>query len=177
MLIKSLFAGENKGEKRVITNKDIKICNEQIFSYTSAYQVPFYGRERVITEMMEKVAKVSPAEAIIISQPLGIGKTFLVNYMINNRMLDISKAHSFFNVREIAENPSVMEQFPGDILIIDEVDIKNSYKRMIRGLELVGDFLKKSNKKAILIGDYSLRNERITACLPMRWMARELRLP
>lgn len=149
----------------MITNKDIKICSEQIFSYTSAYQVPFYGRERVISELMEKITNVSPAEAIIISQPLGIGKTFLVYHMINSKMLDISLKHPFLYVREIAENPSVMEQFPSDILVIDEIDIKTPYKKMIKGIELIGEFLDKSNKNAILIGDYSLRNEMITACL------------
>ena len=37
----------------MITNKDLIKCNEQLFSYSAAYQVPFYGREEAVSEMQQ----------------------------------------------------------------------------------------------------------------------------
>lgn len=149
----------------MITNKDLKACNEQVFSYSAAYQVPFYGREKTIEEMQELSNKLNPGEIIVISQPLGTGKTFLVNYMINNNKIDVPVGISFLTIRGIVEDPTVMERFPGDTLIVDEADIKTPIKKLIKGFELLSDYMKKSNRKAILLGDYSLKNHNISGAL------------
>lgn len=149
----------------MITNKDLKVCNEQLFSYSAAYQVPFYGRERAIEEMQELTNNLNPAETIVISQPLGTGKTFLVNYMINSGRLDVPVGSSFLTVRGIAEDPDCMEEFSSDTLIVDEADIKTPVKKLVKGIELLADYLQESNRKAILLGDYSLKNGNISGKL------------
>lgn len=114
----------------MIANKDLKKCNEQVFSYSAAYQVPFFGREAAIEEMQELNSKLKPGEALIISQPLGTGKTF-----------------------------------PGDTLVVDEADIKTPVKKLKNGLDLLADYLYSSKRKAIVLGDYSLKNQNISGKL------------
>lgn len=149
----------------MITNKDLKMCNEQVFSYSAAYQVPFFGREAAIEEMQDLNNNLKPGEALIISQPLGTGKTFLVNHMISIGKLDVPTASSFLTVRDIIEDSESMEAFPGDTLVIDEADIKTSIKKLKGGLELLADYLNQSGRKAIVLGDYSLKNQNITGKL------------
>lgn len=149
----------------MITNKDLKMCNEQIFSYSAAYQVPFFGREEAIEEMQELNDNLNPAETLVISQPLGTGKTFLVNYMISSGKLDVPTGASFLTVRGIVEEPESMEEFPGDTLVVDEADIKMPVKKLAKGLALLADYLGESGRKAILLGDYSLKNQNINGKL------------
>lgn len=149
----------------MITNKDLKKCNEQLFSYSAAYQVPFYGREGAVSEMQQLSEKLDKGETIVISQPLGTGKTFLVNYMINNRQLDVPVGSQFLTVKGIAEEPEIMEEFPGDTLVVDEADIKTSAKNLIKGLNNLTAYLEESGRKAILMGDYSLKNKSISGAL------------
>lgn len=146
----------------MITNKEIKNCREQIFSYSAAYQVPFYGREKTIIEMQEKTASMGKGDVIVISQPLGTGKTFLVNYMISSNKLDVPVGANFLTVRGIVEHPETMNQFPGDTLVVDEADIKTPAKKLAKGLKIVAEYLRESGRKAILLGDYSLRNPAIS---------------
>lgn len=149
----------------MITNKDLKMCNEQLFSYSAAYQVPFYGRTMAIKEMQELTDNLNPAETLVISQPLGTGKTFLVNYMINSGRLDVPTASSFLTVRGIVDDPECLEEFPGDTLVVDEADIKTPVKKLVKGIGLLADYLQESNRKAILLGDYSLKNKNISGKL------------
>lgn len=149
----------------MITNKELKMCSEQIFSSSAKYQVPFFGREKAIEEMLKLTNNLRPAETIVISQPLGTGKTFLVNYMINSGGLAVPKGSSFLTVRGIADDPDCMEEFSGDTLIVDEADIKTPVKKLIKGIDLLADYLKKSGRKAILLGDYSLKNGNISGKL------------
>ncbi|MCI8963512.1 MAG: hypothetical protein HFG37_07345 [Eubacterium sp.] len=149
----------------MITNKDLKMCNEQVFSYSAAYQVPFFGRDAAMEEMQELNSGLKPGEALIISQPLGTGKTFLVNHMISVGKLDLPMGASFLTVRGITEDPRNMEIFPGDTLVIDEADIKTPVKKLKKGLDLLADYLNSSKRKAIILGDYSLKNQNISGKL------------
>ena len=148
----------------MITNREMKNCREQIFSYSAAYQVPFYGREKTIIEMQEKTAGMKKGDVIVISQPLGTGKTFLINHMINNNELDIPVGANFLTVRGIVDHPETMDEFPGDTLVVDEADIKTPAKKLTKGLKILSEYLKESGRKAILLGDYSLKNPTISGC-------------
>lgn len=149
----------------MITNKDLKLCNEQLFSYSAAYQVPFYGREKTIEEMQTLTEGLKAGQILTISQPLGTGKTFLVNYMINNQKIDVPVGTAFLTIKGIAEEPEEMEDFPGDTLVVDEADIKTPAKKLIKGLKVLAEYLSENNRKAILLGDYSLKNPNISGCL------------
>ena len=142
----------------MITCIDLKRCCAQVFTYSARYQAPFFGREKSIAEMQEKVETLQAGETLLISQPLGTGKTFLVTHMISEGKINVPRGASFLTARGIAENPESIQQFPGDILIVDETDIKTVYKKLTTGLKNLQSYLDKTGKKAIIIGDYSLRN-------------------
>ena len=149
----------------MITNKDLKRCNKQVFTCSAQYQAPFYGREKSMLEMQNKIAALKSGEVLIISQPLGTGKTFLVNHMIAEKKISVPRNSSFLTAKGIDENPDSMKQFPGDILIVDEVDIKTTYKKLIGGMSNLQEYLDDSNKKAIVIGDFSLKDPELSSCL------------
>lgn len=149
----------------MITNKDLKRCSQQVFTYSAQYQAPFYGREKSMIEMQNKTAALNPGEVLIISQPLGTGKTFLVNNMIAEKRIDVPRGSSFLTAKAVAENPESMKQFSGDILIIDEVDIKTKYVNLINGMNYLQEYLDDSGKKAIVIGDFSLKDPKLNSCL------------
>lgn len=149
----------------MITNKNLKRCSQQVFTYSAQYQAPFYGRDKSIIEMQDKTTALKPGEVLIISQPLGTGKTFLVNHMISEGKISVPRNSNFLTAKGIDENPDSMEQFPGDILIVDEVDIKTAYKKLVGGLNNLQEYLDSSDKKAIVIGDFSLKDRNLNSCL------------
>ena len=149
----------------MITNKDLKRCSKQVFTYSAQYQAPFYGREKSIIEMQNKTASLKSGEVLIISQPLGTGKTFLVNHMIAEERISVPRSSSFLTAKAVAENSELMKQYPGDILIVDEVDIKTKYENLIGGMNHLQEYLSNSGKKAIVIGDFSLKDPKLSSCL------------
>ena len=146
----------------MITCTQLKQVGPQVFTYSAQYQAPFYGRQASIREMEVKAAALRPGKALVISEPLGTGKTFLVNHMISTGKLPVARGASFLTARGIADNPACLEGFPGDTLVVDETDIKTTYKKLCTALERLQEYLQKSGKRAIVIGDYTLRNKAIS---------------
>ena len=149
----------------MITCNELKRCCQQVFTYSARYQAPFYGREKSIAEMQEKVASLQAGETLLIAQPLGTGKTFLVNHMIAKGKIQIHRGATFLTAKGIGEKPKALEQFPGDILIVDETDVKTAYKKLKMGMENLQRYLDETGKKAIVIGDYSLRDSALNGHL------------
>lgn len=109
----------------------------------------------------------------MISQPLGTGKTFLVNHMISEGKINVPRNSNFLTAKGVDENPDLMKKFPGDILIVDEVDIKTTYKKLTGGMSNLQEYLNKSEKKAIVIGDFSLKDPKLSGCLHNQQMLTE----
>lgn len=149
----------------MITNRDLKRCCPQVFTYSAQYQAPFYGREKSISEMQRKVEKLKSGEVLCISEPLGTGKTFLVNHLIAENKISVPRGASFLTVREIADNKDSINRFPGDVLVVDEADIKLTYSKLQVGLGNLEGFIKKYGKRAIVIGDFSLKDPEIGGIL------------
>lgn len=149
----------------MITNKELKRCSQQVFTYSAQYQAPFYGREKSMKEMQDKIAALKSGEVMIISQPLGTGKTFLVNHMISEGKIDVPRGSSFLTAKAVAEKPDSMDQYPGGMLIVDEVDIKTKYENLVGGMNHLQEYLDHSGKKAIVIGDFSLKDPKLSSCL------------
>lgn len=145
----------------MITNKDLKRCAPQVFTYSAQYQAPFYGREKSIAEIRKKAAQLEKGGVLCISQPLGTGKTFLVNHLISEEMIPVPRGAAFLTVRDIADNKEVLARFPGNVLVVDEADIKLTYDKLTRGLSELQTYLDENDKSAIVIGDFSLKDRRI----------------
>lgn len=149
----------------MITCNQLKQACPQVFTYSAQYQAPFYGREASIREMEEKTAKLQPGKTLLISQPLGTGKTFLVNHMIADNRIPVPRGAEFLTARGVAENPVCLDTFNGDVIVVDETDIKTTYKKLTQGMDRLQEHLSRTGKKAIVIGDYSLRNRDLISYL------------
>ena len=157
----------------MITCIQLKQACPQVFTYSAQYQAPFYGREASIREMKRKTSALQPGKTLIISQPLGTGKTFLVNHMISDDKLPVPRGVEFLTARGIAENQDCLDRFPGDVLVVDEADIKTTYKKLTLAMAYLQDYLGKTGKKAIAIGDYCLRNYELQSKLDCPEMIQE----
>lgn len=149
----------------MITGMQLKRISPQIFAYSAQYQVPFYGRTASIAETKEKAGNLQPGQVLIISQPLGTGKTFLVTHMISTGLIDVPIGANFLTARGIADNPDAMDSYPSDILIVDETDIKSPYKKLKLGMTQLQSYLDKTGKRAIVLGDFVLRNDDLKGIL------------
>lgn len=149
----------------MITCKELKRCSPQVFTYSAQYQAPFYGREESRKEMEKKTAALASGQSLLISEPLGTGKTFLVNYLIAHEKIDVPRGATFLTAKGIADKPETMERFPGDILVVDETDIKTTYPKLVKAMETLQTYLRDTGKRAIVIGDYSLRDENLAGKL------------
>ena len=149
----------------MITCNELKRCSPQIFTYSAQYQAPFYGREESRAEMEEKTAALQAGQSLVIAEPLGTGKTFLANYMISTGKIDVPRGATFLTARGIAERPETMESFPGTILVVDETDIKTTYNKLTQAMDALQSYLDSTGKKAIVLGDYSLRDDRLAGRL------------
>lgn len=149
----------------MITNKDLKQCSKQVFTYSARYQAPFFGRKRSMVEMKEKTASLEKGEILYLSQPLGTGKTFLVDHLISTGQISVPRQTEFLVMKGISENPGQMDEFPGDVLIVDEADIKTSHKKLLSGVKNLREYLDRTGKKAIVLGDYTLKSKALTDAL------------
>lgn len=149
----------------MITCNELKRCCQQVFTYSARYQAPFYGREKSIAEMQEKVANLQAGETLLIAQPLGTGKNFSGQSHDRSKNNSGTQRRHFFDCERNRGKPEPMEQFPGNILIVDETDVKTAYKKLMAGMENLQRHLDETGKKAIVIGDYSLRDSALNGCL------------
>lgn len=157
----------------MITCNQLKQACPQVFTYSAQYQAPFYGREACIREMEQKISVLHPGKTLIVSQPLGTGKTFLINHMISTGRIPVPRGVEYLTARGVFEAPDCLERFPGDVLIVDEVDIKTTYKKLSAGMDQLQHYLTRSGKRAIVMGDYSLRNRDLLSKLDHPEMIQE----
>jgi|GEM_PF-2261897 len=150
----------------MLTNKEILQCKEQIFSHTDSYQVPFYNRTESKEEILKKERELQPGCAICISQPLGTGKTFFVNNLIALKKLPIEIGERLLTFEGLATNRRTLEAEKGGLLLVDEGDIKTAWPNLATGLKKLSEHIQNNNKRAVILGDYCLRNPELTKLLP-----------
>lgn len=146
-----------------VTNKDVKPNIIQLFSHGPEYQSPqtFVGRDeekkKLIKEMNDSTLKV-----VILSDLLGSGKSFFIDMSL----IDIGTAEKVkpFLIRSIDETKLMESKYP--FVIIDDIDVRNSYKVIKKKLGIVNKILNEKPKPIFLIGDYTVRNDKILSMLP-----------
>ncbi len=159
----------------MFTNKEIKRTADQLFAFTLAYQTPFSNRVRSRKEIiegfggifredsMELITEINPdlyGSAYILSAPLGTGKSFLVEVLSNRLGIDARPIIPGYCNRE------VLDKIESDVVYFDELDIKTMWESINQAMMEIGEFLRKRNKIALLVGDYSLRNRSLLEYLP-----------
>ncbi|MBF8272629.1 MAG: hypothetical protein HW380_1734 [Magnetococcales bacterium] len=139
-----------------ISNSEIKRAARQVFASSRGYETPFYNRDISKKEVADHFANLEPwrGSALIISAPMGTGKTFFVDQI--KSLLGLTEGKVPLLVGEI--EPKTLKKTKGDFVFVDEGDIKTSWKALHGGLETLGKYLKDTGKIGLVLGDFSLRN-------------------
>ncbi|MDG4550613.1 MAG: hypothetical protein P9F19_15275 [Candidatus Contendobacter sp.] len=146
------------------TNQEIKRVARQLFASSRAYVTPFYNRVASKQEMKSLFADRSPllGGAVLISAPMGTGKTFFIDQMA--ALLGLEGRAKPLLVGEVDERD--LQQAKGEVLFVDEGDIKTTWADLDRGIALIGQHLRNSQRVSLILGDYTLRNPNLLRHLP-----------
>ncbi|MDG4596506.1 MAG: hypothetical protein P9F75_12600 [Candidatus Contendobacter sp.] len=148
-----------------ITNQEIKRVARQLFSSSRAYVTPFYNRTTSKQELANLFADRSPLHggAVLISAPMGTGKTFFIDQM--TAVLKLEGRAKPLLVGEVSERD--LQQAKGEVFFIDEGDIKTNWSDLDRGIQLIGQHLRDNQQQVgLVLGDYTLRNPSLLGHLP-----------
>ena len=139
-----------------INNQDIKRAATQLFASTRAYATPFYNREKSKEEIKSLFANLDPLRggAVFISAPLGSGKTFLIDQVAPDLGITGRARTLLLGETRTAE----LKKTRGEVLFVDEADIKTNWSDLRQGMATVGEYLEKTQKVGLILGDFTLRN-------------------
>ncbi|GAB6043292.1 hypothetical protein [Endothiovibrio diazotrophicus] len=139
-----------------ITTQEIKRVATQLFASSRAYVTPFYNRTVSKQEIARLFADADGLRGgvVLISAPMGTGKTFFIDQVAAD--LGIGAKAKPLLAGEVDER--ALEQARGEVLFIDEADIKTNWSDLDRGLGAVGRHLEESGRIGLILGDYTLRN-------------------
>lgn len=147
-----------------VTNRDIKPKARQVFASTRAIVTPFYNRvssKQELTGMFTNLDAMR-GSAIFVSAPMGTGKTFFIENV--TPQLGIAARERPLLAPEVSDRD--LNRTKGDVVFVDESDIKASWERLSRGLAAVGRHLVESGRVGLVLGDLVLRNRELRALFP-----------
>ena len=149
----------------MISNSEVRRAAGQIFAYGNQYESPFYNRKVSRNELLEKSKDFQEGQVFMISEPLGTGKTFFIDSFGKHLGL-LAKQKPLF-LKDIT--PALLRSRKKDsVLFVDEADIKTPWSKLKSGLEILAEHIQESGQKAILLGDYCLRNPDLNSCFLLR---------
>lgn len=148
----------------MITNKDIQMNYESLFSHGSSYQQPslFANREQSTDDMLKEIKSTMGKKVIIISDFLGTGKTFLVNMAYGK--IGRPELRKTLSTRRL-KDPRDLQKIDLPFIFVDDFDIKTPHKYIKKNLELINDFFSSRSGILVLAGDYTLRNTTMLSLL------------
>jgi len=149
-----------------ITNSQIKRAAPRIFSSSRAYETTFYNRKESKAEIKERFKNLSDLKrtAYFISAPLGTGKTFFIDVVGEDLGVNTKKNPLILK----NSSKSDMEGRNGQLVYIDEADVKTEWKVLREKLYLIREHLHETGRTAIIIGDYCLRNDDLVGVFEKR---------
>ncbi len=147
-----------------ITNSELKRSAAQVFAYGLDIQVPFYNREKSKKEILDRFEDDLNSRGLVyfISAPLGTGKTFFIDH-VSSELEGIQTRQRPLFARELKSGE--IRGFKGKIIYIDEADIKSTWNDLRNAMDVVKAHTEKTGQKAIVLGDYTLRNNNIVGDL------------
>lgn len=147
-----------------ITNRDIKRASRQVFASTRAIVTPFYNRDvsKQEVEGLFTDKDTLRGSAVIVSAPMGTGKTFFIDQVA--QQLGIVGRERPLLVREVTDRNLGREK--GNVVFIDEGDIKTDWQSLTRGVGVIGRHLADTRRVGLVLGDLVLRNPDLLQHLP-----------
>jgi hypothetical protein len=150
--------GKKKMSNESITNRDVLLNKLQLFTHSPGYQTPqnFVGRTRETEVLVKQMIDQAP-KVVTLSDLLGSGKSFLIEMSLHEAGIkDIVKP---VLIRNVDEPKLRSTKYP--FIIIDDIDVRNPYNVIEMKLGIVNKLINETNKPVFLIGDYTLRNEKV----------------
>lgn len=140
-----------------ISAKDLKLNIGKVFAESHDYQTPFYNRTASGKKLIDKFKKVEKGAGLVymISEPLGTGKTFFIDY-VSKELLGKQDRQRPLYAKGLTLGKA--DKYKGDILFIDEMDIKSTWEELSNAAEVISRHVEKTGRNTIVIGDYCLRN-------------------
>jgi len=148
-----------------ISNRDIKRVARQIFASSRAIVTPFYNREKSKREVAELFQNIEAlrGSVVLISAPMGTGKTFFIDQV--TKEIGIHERAKPLLIGEL-KSESDLKREKGDVLFVDEGDIKTNWSDLNRGARVLGEHLREDGRVGLLLGDFVLRNDDLAKHLP-----------
>lgn len=149
----------------IATNRAVSQTMEQVFASGHAYVTPFYNRvesKKEVRALFDGGEDLS-GTAIVLSAPFGTGKTFFMETI--SKDLGMAGRRGALRVPDLT-SVSELKRVKGEVLFLDEADVKSTWESVERGLRVVGSHLADSGRTALLLGDYALRNAALLAHVP-----------
>lgn len=147
-----------------VSNREVKRAARQIFASSRAIVTPFYNRERSKQEVATLFQNKDSlrGSTILIAAPMGTGKTFFIDQV--SQTLGLAGRTRPLLVGEVSDKD--LRGGDGDVLFVDEGDIKTNWSDLVRGIETIGARLKDSDQIGLVLGDFTLRNTDLASKLP-----------
>jgi hypothetical protein len=147
-----------------ITNRVLKRVARQVFASSRAIVPPFYNRvaSRQEIEALFADRDALSGYAVLMSAPMGTGKTFFVD-QIRSQLGLVGRTPPLI-AKEVTDRALAREK--GRVVFLDEADVKSDWSGLTRGVGLLGQHLATTGQVGLLLGDYTLRNFELLELLP-----------
>jgi hypothetical protein len=151
----------------LVTRRLVAREAEKIFANSPGFNasVTMVGRQAAQRKLASIVSGELPARVIRLSDLLGAGKTFFLQSAINQLsmggILDERAEYLYRDYRELGDF-SPIDDSGVRVLAVDELDRKAGKDDLLRTIEAAKKW-QRDERILILTGDYTLRNEELTA--------------
>lgn len=146
--------------KKIITSRElhdaVHLISEGADVGTNQDVSFFVGQERARRELRDVVFQSLPGTVVVMSEPLGAGKSFLIKTVVDDLDKENSGKYLRMSGRRLAARAS--ETIARKAIFIEEFDIKESFKKLQDIMRSVAAIIGKKESVIVLSGDYSLRN-------------------
>jgi hypothetical protein len=139
-----------------ISNIDVLDIRGALFS--DAYQVPDFFSNRTLERdaLVSAIRDATERQTVVISDSLGCGKTFLIDMVAND--LGYLPRTVWPNVRSL-EHISHAQNQP--FHVVEDFDVKTAYVGLVKALDHIESIRAVLPPVLLLVGDYTLRNQRL----------------
>lgn len=125
----------------------------------------FVGQERPRRELADVINQSPPGTVVIISEPFGAGKSFLIEAVLKDLHKRPGDEYSRTSTYRLEGAMGNFEVKPPKVIFVEEFDRKLSFAELQQRMRLVAEIAKRKESLVVLSGDYSLRNPALVGLL------------